>query len=95
MKIHPINDRVAVEVIENQSKTETGIYIPESAVEKPQTGKVIGVGQGVLSGKARIPLAVKKGDTVLFAKYSGTELKDGNKKILLIRESDILAVVEE
>jgi len=93
MKLNPLNDRVVVEPIEQSSKTESGLFLPENAQEKPQTGKVLAVGMGLYQDGSRVPLVVKVGDIVLFAKYSGTEVKLDGKKTLIIRESDVLAIV--
>ena len=93
MKLNPLNDRVVVEPIEQSSKTESGLFLPENAQEKPQTGKVLAVGMGLYQDGSRVPLVVNVGDTVLFAKYSGTEVKLDGKKMLIIRESDVLAIV--
>lgn len=98
MAIHikPLGSRAVVEPIEQEEVTASGIVLPETAKEKPQKGKVLSVGPGDRDedGK-RIPMDVSVGDTVLFAKYSGTEIKVDNKKLLILRESDILAIVEE
>ncbi|WP_018123706.1 co-chaperone GroES [Desulfovibrio oxyclinae] len=95
MKLKPLNDRVLVKRLEMEEKTAGGIIIPDSAKEKPMKGEVVAAGPGKLddAGK-RVELTVKTGDTVLFAKYAGTEVKiDGNEH-LVMREDDILAVVE-
>lgn len=95
MKLKPLNDRVLVKRLEMEEKTTGGIIIPDSAKEKPMKGEVVAAGPGKLddAGK-RVELTVKTGDTVLFAKYAGTEVKiDGNEH-LVMREDDILAVVE-
>ncbi|GAB6934701.1 MAG: co-chaperone GroES [Calditerricola sp.] len=92
--IKPLADRVVVEPIEREEKTATGIVLPDTAKEKPQEGKVIAVGPGRWEEGKRIPLEVKEGDRVLFAKYAGTEVKYGDKELLILRESDILAVIE-
>ena len=95
MKLKPLGDRVVIEPIEQEEMTAGGIVLPETAKEKPQKGKVIAVGDGARddSGK-RIEMDVKKGDEVLFAKYAGTEIKIEGKKVLILRESDLLAIVE-
>ncbi len=96
MKLRPLGDRVVVEPIEKEERTPAGIILPETAKEKPQEGKVIAVGPGRLNEKGeRIPIDVKEGDRVIFAKYAGTEVKMDDKKYLILRESDIMAVVEE
>lgn len=94
MTLKPLGSRAVVEPIEQEDVTAGGIVLPETAKEKPQKGKIISVGDGDRdeSGK-RIPMDVKAGDTVLFAKYSGTEIKIDSKKLLILRESDILAIV--
>jgi chaperonin GroES len=95
MKIRPLGDRVLVEPLEQADQKKGGIFIPDSAKEKPQEGKVIAVGEGKLddSGK-RVPINVKKGDKVLMPKYGGTEVKIDDKTYQLIREDDILGVIE-
>jgi chaperonin GroES len=96
MKIRPLQDRVIVKRIEEQEKTKGGIIIPETAKEKPMEGKVIAVGKGKVleDGKIR-PLDVKAGDRVLFAKYGGTEVKIEEEEHLIMREDDILGVIEK
>jgi chaperonin GroES len=95
MSLKPLGNRVVVEPIEQDEVTAGGIVLPETAKEKPQKGKVLSVGPGDRDedGK-RIPMDVNAGDTVLFAKYSGTEIKMDGKKLLILRESDLLAIVE-
>ena len=95
ISIKPLGNRVVVEPIEQEEVTTGGIVLPETAKEKPQNGKVLAVGPGDRDddGK-RIPMDVKEGDTVLFAKYSGTEIKLDGKKVLILRESDLLAIVD-
>ena len=95
--LKPLGDRLVVEPIEQEDTTPGGILVPETAKEKPQEGKVIAAGPGKLddSGK-RIKMEVKVGDRVLYARYSGTEIKaEENKKVLILRESDVLALVED
>jgi chaperonin GroES len=93
MKLRPLHDRVIVKRIEEEDKTLGGIIIPDSAKEKPQQGKVIAVGKGKLLEKGDIvPLMVKEGDRVLFAKYAGTDVKVENEELLIMREDDILAI---
>ncbi len=95
MSLKPLGNRVVVEPIEQEEVTAGGIVLPETAKEKPQKGKVLSVGPGERDEEGkRIPLDVKEGDTVLFAKYAGTEIKIDNKKLLILRESDLLAIVE-
>ena len=91
----PLGSRVLVEPIEQEEMTASGIILPETAKEKPQQGKVLAAGPGDRNDEGeRIAMDVKVGDTILFAKYSGTEVKMDGKKLLILRESDILAVVE-
>ena len=93
MKIRPLQDRIVVKRLEADKKTKGGLIIPDTAKEKPIEGKVVAVGNGKIlkNGKAR-PLEVKVGDTVLFGKYTGTEVKLDGEEHLLIREEDVLAV---
>jgi chaperonin GroES len=95
ISIKPLGNRVVVEPIEQEEVTSGGIVLPETAKEKPQKGTVLAIGPGDRDddGK-RIPMDVKEGDTVLFAKYSGTEIKLDGKKVLILRESDLLAIVD-
>lgn len=93
MAIRPLDDRVVVEPLEAEEKTQGGIVLPDTAKEKPQAGKVIAVGEGkLLENGKRAPLSVKKGDRVLYGKYSGTEVSVSSKEYLIMRESDILAI---
>jgi chaperonin GroES len=95
MALRPLHDRIIVERLEEETKTAGGIFIPESAKEKPQRGKIIAVGKGKLADDGSIrPLDLKAGDTVLFGKYSGTEIKIDNEDRLIMREDDVLAVIE-
>jgi chaperonin GroES len=95
MKIRPLNDRILVQRLEEESKTSGGIIIPDSAKEKPAEGKVIAVGNGKHNDKGeRIPLEVKAGDRVLFSKYGGTDVKMAGEDYLIMREDDVLAIVE-
>ena len=94
MNLKPLADRLVVEPIEGEEVTAGGIILPETAKEKPQQGKVIAAGPGRTDDEGdRIAMDVKVGDRVLYAKYSGTEIKLDGKKVLILRESDILAVV--
>jgi chaperonin GroES len=96
MKLKPLNDRVVVKRIEEEQKTVGGIIIPDTAKEKPIQGEVLAVGSGkVQDDGSRKPLDVKAGDRVLFGKYSGTEVKVEGDELLIMREDDILAVVEQ
>jgi len=95
MQVTPLHDRVLVERLEAESKTAGGIIIPDTAKEKPAEGKIVAVGAGARddSGK-RIALDVKKGDRILFAKWGGTEVKIDGKELIILKESDILAIIE-
>jgi chaperonin GroES len=95
MKLRPLNDRVVVTRIEEDEKTPGGIIIPDTAKEKPQEGKVIAVGPGKLdeNGK-RIPMEVKENDRILFGKYAGTEIRIDGVEYLIMREDDILGIVQ-
>jgi chaperonin GroES len=95
MKFRPLHDRVAVRRVDSETKTSGGIIIPDTAAEKPQQGEIIAVGPGARddSGKL-VPLDVKKGDKVLFGKWSGTEVKIDGEELLIMKESDILGVIE-
>jgi len=95
MKIRPLQDRVIVKRLEEEEKTKGGIIIPDTAKEKPQEGKVIAVGKGKITEDGKlIPLDVKAGDKILFGKYSGTEVKIEGEEHLIMREEDILGVIE-
>jgi len=95
LKLKPLGGRVIVEPIEQEEMTAGGIILPETAKEKPQEGKILAAGPGDRDEDGeRIPMEVKVGDKVLYAKYSGTEVKVEGKKLLILRESDILAIVE-
>ncbi len=97
IKLRPLNDRIVVKPFEGEEKTASGLYLPETAKEKPQQGEVLAVGPGRFDedGKKRIPMEVKVGDQVLFAKYGGTEIKLDGEKLLILKESDVLAVIEK
>jgi chaperonin GroES len=95
MKIRPLQDRILVKRIDEEEKSKGGIIIPDTAKEKPQEGKVIAVGKGKVDDDGKThPLDVKKGDRVLFSKYSGTEVNIEGDEHLIIREDDVLGVVE-
>ncbi|MGB9857790.1 MAG: co-chaperone GroES [Dictyoglomaceae bacterium] len=95
VKLRPIGDRVVVKVLEQEEKTKGGIVLPDTAKEKPQQGKVIAVGTGrILDNGQKVPLEIKEGDRVIFAKYAGTEVKIEGEEYLILSERDILAVVE-
>jgi len=95
MNIRPLHDRIIVERLEEETKTAGGIIIPDSAKEKPQEGKVVAVGKGKVTEDGKVmPLDVKVGDKVLFGKYAGTEVKFDGKEYMMMREDDILGVIE-
>jgi len=91
--IKPLGDRVVIEAIAKEETTASGIVLPDNAKEKPQEGKIVAVGSGALKDGERIPLEVKVGDRVLFSKYAGTEVKFEGKELLIMRESDVLAIL--
>ncbi len=92
--IRPLHDRVLVKRIESEEKTSGGLYIPDSAKEKPLEGEIVAVGSGKVLEDGRIrPISVKVGDRVLFAKYAETEVNIGNDKLLLLKEDDLLGVI--
>lgn len=96
MKIRPLNDRILVQRLEQESKTAGGIIIPDSAKEKPAEGKVIAVGSGKMKDDGtRSPMEIKVGDKVLFSKYGGTDIKVDGEDYLIMREDDILGVIEK
>lgn len=92
--LRPLGDRIIIELVEVEEKTAFGIVLPESAKEKPQTGKVVAIGTGrVLDNGTRLELDVKVGDEIIFSKFSGTEVKYDGVEYLILRESDVLAIV--
>ena len=95
MKLKPLGDRLIVQAIEEEQTTASGLVLPDTAKEKPQKGKIVAIGDGKLdeNGK-RIPLEVKEGDEVLYSKYGGTEIKIDGEDLLVLRESDVLALIE-
>ena len=96
MKIRPLHDRVIVKRLESETKSAGGIVIPDSAAEKPVQGKIVAVGKGkILEGGEVRPLDVKVGDKILFGKYSGTEVKVDGEDLLVMREDDVMAVIEK
>jgi len=95
MKVRPLRDRVIVKRLEEEEKTKGGIIIPDTAKEKPIEGKVIAVGDGkIKEDGTKIPMEVKKGNRVLFAKYAGTEIKIDGEEHLMMKEDDILGIIE-
>ena len=95
MKIRPLHDRILVKRVEEQEVKKGGIIIPDSAKEKPQEGKVIAVGMGKVTDEGKkIPLDVKAGDRILFGKYSGSEVKVEDEEYLILKEEDVLGIIE-
>ena len=95
MKVRPLQDRILVKRVEEESKTKGGIIIPDSAKEKPAEGKVVSVGNGkVCDDGKRVPLDIKENDRILFGKYAGTEVKIDGEEYLIMREEDVLGVIE-
>jgi len=95
MNLRPLQDRIIVKRVEEETKTAGGLFIPETAKEKPQRGEIVAVGNGKKTEDGKVlPLDVKVGDVVLFGKYAGTEIKVDGEDFLMMREDDILAVVE-
>ncbi len=96
MKIRPLHDRILVQRLEEEEQTKGGIIIPDSAKEKPIEGKVVAVGNGKVMENGEVkPLDVKEGDKVLYGKYAGTEVKIGGEEYLIMREDDILGIIED
>jgi chaperonin GroES len=96
MSLRPLQDRILVKRVEEETKTAGGIFIPETAKEKPQRGEIVAAGNGKKTEEGKVlPLDVKVGDKVLFGKYSGTEIKVDGEEYLIMREDDILAVIEK
>jgi len=96
MNVRPLQDRVLVKRVQQEAKTTGGIIIPDSAKEKPAEGVIVSVGSGkVLNNGEKIQVSVKKGDRILFSKYAGTEIKIDNEEHLVMREEDILGVIEQ
>ncbi len=94
--VRPLEDRVLVKPTEPETKTASGIFLPESAAEKPMTGKVVAVGPGKLNDEGkRTALSVKKGDTVIYGKYAGTEVDINGAEHMIVKESELLGVVEK
>lgn len=96
MKLRPLQDRIIVKRVEEEAKTAGGIFIPETAKEKPQQGEVVAVGKGKITEDGKVlPMDVKVGDRVLFGKYAGSEIKLDGVEYLIMREDDILGIVEK
>ena len=94
MKLKPLGDRLILRAIDEEETTASGIVLPDTAKEKPQRGEVLAVGDGRIEDGSRVPLDVKAGDEVLYSKYGGTEIKVDGEDLLVLRESDVLAIVE-
>ena len=95
MKVRPLNDRILVKRLAEETKTAGGLFIPDSAKEKPSRGEIIAVGHGKLDNDGkRVPLEVKAGEKILFGKYAGTEIKLDGEEHIILREDDVLAVIE-
>lgn len=95
MNIKPLGDRVVIKVREEEETTKSGIVLPGTAKEKPQEGTVVAVGSGEIVDGKKLPLEVKEGDNVIFSKYAGTEVKVGEEEYLILKQNDILAIVEK
>ncbi len=96
MKVRPLQDRILVKRIDEEEKTKGGIIIPDSAKEKPMEGKVVAVGKGkILEDGKVLPLDVKVGDRILFAKYAGTDIKIGGEEHMIMREEEVLGIIEK
>ena len=95
VNIKPLEDRIVIQVLESEQTTASGIVIPDTAKEKPQEGKVLAVGPGRFEDGQRSPMDVKEGDTVIFSKYGGTEIKYGSEEYLILSARDVLAVVDK
>lgn len=95
MQLKPLADRIVVKVVSREEKTKSGLYLPDTAQEKPQEGEVIAVGTGrILDNGQKLPLEVKVGDHIVFSKYSGTEIKLDGEKLVIFSERDVLAVID-
>ncbi|MEN9412744.1 MAG: hypothetical protein RIQ92_1181, partial [Actinomycetota bacterium] len=95
MALRPLEDRIVVKANEAETTTASGLVIPDTAKEKPQEGTVVAVGPGRFDDGARVPMDVKVGDVVLYSKYGGTEVRNGNEELLVLSARDILAIVEK
>jgi chaperonin GroES len=96
MKVRPLGEKILVKRAEARDKTDSGIYLPESAKDQPKEGKVIALGNGILNKETGtyMPFTVKKGDRIIFSSYSGTEVKIGDDEMLILSEDDVLGVIE-
>lgn len=95
MNIKPLGDRVVIKALEREERTKSGIVLPDTAKEKPQQGKVLAVGTGRYENGTKVALEVKEGDTVIFSKYAGTEIKIDGEEYLILAERDVLAIVNQ
>lgn len=94
MNIKPLGDRIIIKVVENEETTKSGIVLPGTAKEKPMQGEVLAVGSGEMVDGKKVPLELKVGDKVIYSKYAGTEVKMDGNEYLIVRQSDVLAVIE-
>jgi chaperonin GroES len=94
MNIKPLGDRIVIKVLEKEEKTKGGIVLPETAKEKPQKGEVLAVGSGEIIDGKKVPLEVSVGDKIIFSKYAGTEVKMDDQEYLILRQSDVLAIIQ-
>lgn len=94
MNIKPLGDRIVIKVLEKEERTKGGIVLPDTAKEKPQKGEVLAVGSGEIVDGKKIPLELKVGDNIIFSKYAGTEIKIDNVEYLILRQSDVLAILQ-
>jgi len=94
MNIKPLGDRIVIKVLEKEERTKGGIVLPDTAKEKPQKGEVLAVGSGEIIDGKKVPLEVKVGDKIIFSKYAGTEVKIDDEEYLILRQSDVLAIIE-
>lgn len=94
MNIKPLGDRVVIRVVESEETTKSGIVLPGTAKEKPMQGEILAVGSGEMVDGKKVPLELKVGDRVIYSKYAGTEVKMDGKEFLILRQSDVLAVLE-
>ena len=94
MNIKPLGDRIVIKALEEEEKTKGGIVLPDTAKEKPQKGEVLAVGSGEIVDGKKVPLEVKVGDKIIFSKYAGTEIKLDDEEYLILRQSDVLAILQ-
>lgn len=94
MNIKPLGDRIVIKVLEKEEKTKGGIVLPDTAKEKPQKGEVLAVGSGEIIDGKKVPLEVGVGDKIIFSKYAGTEVKMDDQEYLILRQSDVLAIIQ-